>query len=483
MLIYIVVEKTGRIAEFSEIPETETITAKQYIEDEFFHQKKLKIINLCDNYSYQSTGYYVSLLAEARKHKVLPTVTAMQDIKAASLIKTDLSDWEDLIQKSLGEISEDKFEFNVYFGSCNDPKLLRLALTLLNIAQLPLLKASFIRKSGKWYPQSIRPLSLKDLSKEEFNDFRNCLTSYIKGKKLTLNYERKKYSLAILVSQDDPTPPSNAKALSKFVKEADKAGYSVEFITRNDYAKLLSFDALFIRETTNVNHHTYRFAKKAESEGIVVLDDSQSILRCTNKVFLHELLNSNGVSVPKAVVVHRSQLKSFKLPFEYPAVIKQPDGAFSKGVVKVKNHEELKQALKSMFQKSDLVIIQEFMPTEFDWRIGVLNGVPLYVCKYYMARNHWQIYNWDKKKGQSGKSETILVEEAPKKLINVAVKASKLIGNGLYGIDIKQSEGNYYVIEINDNPSIEAGVEDKVSKNLIYKSIIQEFTSRIKSIK
>ena len=31
------------------------------------------------------------------------------------------------------------------------------------------------------------------------------------------------------------------------------------------------------------------------------------------------------------------------------------------------------------------------MPTDYDWRIGVLDGEPLFACKYKMARGHWQI--------------------------------------------------------------------------------------------
>ena len=31
------------------------------------------------------------------------------------------------------------------------------------------------------------------------------------------------------------------------------------------------------------------------------------------------------------------------------------------------------------------------MPTDFDWRIGVLEGKALYACRYFMARKHWQI--------------------------------------------------------------------------------------------
>ena len=128
---------------------------------------------------------------------------------------------------------------------------------------------------------------------------------------------------------------------------------------------------------------------------------------------------------------------------------------------------------KEFFQHSELVIGQQFMPTEFDWRVGVIGGKPLYVCKYYMARNHWQIINWDGKGSRRfGKSETFAIDDVPRALINTAINASKLIGNGLYGVDIKEVDGKFYVIEINDNPSIDSGVEDRVGKKVVYNTII-----------
>ena len=46
-----------------------------------------------------------------------------------------------------------------------------------------------------------------------------------------------------------------------------------------------------------------------------------------------------------------------------------------------------------MLAESALVLVQEYIFTEFDWRIGVLGGKPIYACQYFMVRNHWQIYN------------------------------------------------------------------------------------------
>jgi glutathione synthase/RimK-type ligase-like ATP-grasp enzyme len=83
------------------------------------------------------------------------------------------------------------------------------------------------------------------------------------------------------------------------IKAAASVGINARLITHQDAARLLEFDALFIRETTAVNHHTYRLARRAQHEGLVVIDDPLSILRCTNKVFLAELLQKNKISTPR----------------------------------------------------------------------------------------------------------------------------------------------------------------------------------------
>ena len=70
-------------------------------------------------------------------------------------------------------------------------------------------------------------------------------------------------------------------------------------IGKKDFDRIAEFDALWIRENTNIDHHTFRFAKRAEQEGLPVIDDPNSIIRCTNKVYLAELLNGNGVATPR----------------------------------------------------------------------------------------------------------------------------------------------------------------------------------------
>ena len=246
-------------------------------------------------------------------------------------------------------------------------------------------------------------------------------------------------------------------------------------ITREDYGSLAEFDALFIRETTSVNHHTFRFARRAAAEGMVVIDDPESIVRCSNKVFLAELLSRHKLMTPATVIFSKDHAHLVGERIGFPCVIKQPDSAFSQGVVKIDDEASFVAQLDTLFETSDLLLAQEFVPTDFDWRIGVLGGRPLYACKYFMARKHWQIIKREGSTNQYGKGESMPVHEAPQKVVAAAVRAANLIGNGLYGVDIKVLGGKPKIIEVNDNPSIDSGIEDRVLGNLLYEQVMLHF--------
>ena len=98
-----------------------------------------------------------------------------------------------------------------------------------------------------------------------------------------------------------------------------------------------------------------------------------------------------------------------------------------------------------------------------------------------MAKGHWQIYNWDAKKkdDQDGNADCLPLEEVPKIILDMAVKSAKLIGKGLFGIDINVVNEEPMVIEINDNPNIDFGVEDVYYGDTIYNTILEALKSRL----
>ncbi|RIK75391.1 MAG: RimK family alpha-L-glutamate ligase [Planctomycetota bacterium] len=467
------------------IPNVEVIDARTYLtRPEYSEMRGVKLFNMCRSYRYQSSGYYVSLLAEARGHKPLPSITTIQDMKSQAIIRLVSDDLDEMIQKGLAPIQRDKFTLSIYFGRNMARRYDRLCLHLFNLFQSPMLRAHFA-KNGKWVLRSVATISAAEVPQSHWPFVVQVASEHFAGRGARVRRRAQaRYDLAILVNPSEKDAPSDEKALKKFVKAAESLGMEAEFIGKDDYGRIAEFDALFIRETTLVNHHTYRFARRAASEGLVVIDDPQSIVRCSNKVYLAESLALKDVPTPKTMVVHKGNVDTVADELGLPCVLKKPDSAFSLGVVKVDTREELAERLKAMLEDSDLIVAQEFVPTTFDWRIGILAGRPLYACKYFMAPKHWQIIKRDGSGGSEfGKFETMPVEVAPAKAVRAALRAANLIGDGLYGVDVKQSNDKFYVIEVNDNPNMDAGVEDAVIKDELYRRVMEVFLQRIEQRK
>ena len=469
-------------------PKLPVVTAKDYLAKPEYSSagRNLRVLNLCRSYRYLSVGYYCSLLAEARRHRVIPSVRTLNDLSRKSIYSLDIEDLDDHVQQVLGKprpgFTATAFELDIYFGQCPAKELQELARQLFGVFRAPLLRVEF-RLQGQWRIATIKPLHLHTLSSGQEELFLGALATYLSRRwrqpRARSNF---RYDLALLHNPRETMPPSNPKALQQFVKAGRECGVNIELIEKKDYGRLAEFDALFIRETTGIDHYTYQFAKKAESEGMVVIDDPDSILKCTNKVYLDELLRTHRIRTPKTVIVRRDNVERVDGEIDYPIVLKIPDGSFSRGVFKVNDRAELIEIASRLFKSSDLVLAQEFLYTDFDWRIGILNRTPLFACQYFMSKEHWQIYNHAAGTGRGareGDSKTFRIDEVPEVVTKTAMKAAGLIGNGFYGVDLKQTTRGVVVIEINDNPNLDHGVEDVVLKEELYRLVIEDFVWRL----
>ena len=462
-----------------EIPGTEVVTAADYLTNpRFVELKRAKVFNLCRSYAYQSAGYYVSLLAAARGHRPLPSVMTMQDLRQASLVRIASESAELLVQQTLAPIKSDRFVVSIYFGRNMAKRYDRLCRALFNHFPAPLLRAEFAR-ADQWRLEKLRVIASHEIP-ESHREFVMEQAKRFFHRPQPAGVQRARYDLAILVNPEEVDAPSDEKAIQRFLRAAKKVGFDAWVVGKEDFGRIAEFDALFLRETTAVDHYTYRFARRAEAEGLVVIDDPESIVRCTNKVYQAELFEQNKIDCPKTLVVYRESAQEVAYKLGLPCVLKKPDSSFSAGVVKADTEAELSAHLRQFLQKSELVIAQEFAASEFDWRVGVLDGKALYVCRYHMARGHWQIQkSLGEKRRVYGRTDTLAVEDAPKAVLELAVRAANLIGDGLYGVDIKEVGDRLLVMEINDNPSIEAGTEDAVLKDELYLGIMQSFYDRL----
>ncbi|MCA9621155.1 MAG: RimK family protein [Myxococcales bacterium] len=474
---------TDRPATWDKLQGVEVVSAKSYLtEPERFRARGLRCFNLCRSLRYQSTGYYVSLLAEARGHRPVPDVATIQDLKSMEIVRIRTGELDATIQSSLAPIKADEFTLSIYFGKNLAQRHNHLAGRIHALFHSPLMRARFSRrKDGRWELVSVRAIGDDDIPPEHSEFVFEAATAYFGRRFRPKVGKNTSYDLAILLDDQEEEPPSCEKAIARFVKAAKRQQMTPWIIGKDDYPELAEFDALFIRATTNVNHYTYRFARRAASEGMLVIDDPLSILRCTNKVYLAELLARHGVNAPPTMVVHKNNLDQIPERLGLPVVLKLPDSAFSLGVVRAETEAELAEKADAMFERSELIVAQAFTPTAFDWRVGLFGGEPLWVCRYHMAPRHWQIVKGSQGGSRRwGKTDCLPVGDAPNKVISAAKRAAGLIGDGLYGVDLKELEnGKIIVIEINDNPTIGAGDEDAVLGDGLYDALMAGFKQRL----
>ncbi|MFV0593829.1 MAG: GNAT family N-acetyltransferase [Draconibacterium sp.] len=470
---------------FTEV-DASIITVKDYINNPVYQNStEFRVFNLCSSYKYQSYGYYVSLLASARSQRVIPSIATIRDFRLLNVVNSAAFDIEEEINRSLTREKNSNFSLKVFFGQTATRGFKALAMKLYQLFEAPLFKVEFV-KHDKWLIKDIQVLTLPRLSDDEVEYMYEFARKYFSKKRFSKpKLNNFKYDIAVLVNPEEETPPSNTAALQKLKNAASKKGVYLEFITRKNMDKINEFDALFIRETTNVNDYTYEFSRMAYAEGLVVIDDPWSILKCSNKIYQNEIFRKHKISTPQTIVFTKNLFNKKMLnEVNYPIVLKQPDSAFSLGVFKVDNEEEALTALDRLFKKSDMVVCQEFVYSDFDWRIGILDNKALFACKYYMSENHWQIYNW-KEIGEeyAGDSETLPIDAVPEPVLKTALKAAALIGDGLYGVDLKMIGDKVYVVEVNDNPNIDNGIEDLVLGDKLYETVIDSLINRIEIAK
>ena len=462
-------------------------TVRDYIsKPSVFQGDNSKVINLARSYNYQSAGYYASLLAEARGHRVIPSVETILDLSAREGYARALPELEDALNRELEKADGVRPErILVCFGKADDPACAGFGRLLFDWFRAPAIVCTLttVENGRRW--SRITRLALRPptkLNEAEAAFFAETLEAHTRRAWRSAKPRvPARYSIAVLYDPNEQLPPSDPGTLKHWARLAEKQGVEVEPIQKRDLARLAEFDALFIRETTSIRNHTYQFAQRAWIEGMPVIDDPVSMIRCTNKVYLWERLTQARLPTPETIVMRpNGKLDAVAERLGFPVVVKIPDGSFGRGVRKTETLEELKTLTDTFFKESDLLLAQKFVPTSYDWRIGVLEGQPLFACQYRMAKGHWQIVNHRADgTADEGRFATFALEDAPPEVVDIAVRAAALIGDGLYGVDLKETPEGPVVGEINDNPNLDRGVEDAKGGHEIWLRLTRWFTDRL----
>jgi glutathione synthase/RimK-type ligase-like ATP-grasp enzyme len=288
--------------------------------------------------------------------------------------------------------------------------------------------------------------------------------------------------IACFVEKYNFTDPREENALQNFKLAAEESGQEFDFLFREDISEIPKYNAVFIRATTDPLSTAYIVSRTAWELGLKVIDDPESIKICANKIHQYALFEKFKVPHIPTLYLDKEELHHKKITEIFntlgrPVVIKAPYTSFSRFVEKAACETSFRDVAKRYFKRSDVLAVQKFTPTAFDWRVGVLNDEVLYVCKYMIPKGKWK--HGAKLRGKPtviwGRTVSLKKQNAPRRVREAALEACKVVGKGLYGVDIKEVEGEPVVVEVNDNPSIYAGYEDLREKDL-YAKIINYLT-------
>jgi glutathione synthase/RimK-type ligase-like ATP-grasp enzyme len=265
-------------------------------------------------------------------------------------------------------------------------------------------------------------------------------------------------------------------ALTNYRLAAFELGHQLDFLFRNELKYLGNYDAIFIRALTDPLNASYIVARLAEMQGLRVIDDPTSIRICCDKVNMYKRLINHNVPIPKTIFldikeVNKENASELFESLGFPLVLKAPNSSFSQYVDKVNSIDNFIKIGKKFLRRADRIVVQQYIPSEYDWRVVTLNGKVLAVVKYIFAENTWRLMDRSAD-GEDSKAIGFDLKEANPALLQVALQASEAIGKSLYGVDIKEVDGEYFVIEVNDNPNIDAGSEDQQNPD-IYRNIVR----------
>src|SRR4030088_2471414 len=153
----------------ADTPHKVIMTGEYLARPKLFDIGRPKLVNLSRSYAYQSKGYYASLLAEARGHRVVPTVETMLELREAKLYEHALPDLEDELNRCARRADiqlEGELKLLICFGIARDPRFESFGRLLFDWFRCPALEV--IVEPGEWLlVQRIRPRNLPPLPPPE----------------------------------------------------------------------------------------------------------------------------------------------------------------------------------------------------------------------------------------------------------------------------------------------------------------------------
>ncbi len=225
--------------------------------------------------------------------------------------------------------------------------------------------------------------------------------------------------------------------------------------------EISGIDAVIPRIGASVTFFGTAVVRQFEMMKIFTATESQALVRSRDKLRSLQILARAGLDLPKTVFSNYSKNVSNIVDKVggAPLVIKLLEGTQGLGVVLADNRNSAESILEAFNGLQARVIVQEFIKEAkgADLRAFIIDGVVVGAMKRQGKEGEFR-----SNLHRGGSADIIKLTDEEE---NAALKAAKVMGLGIAGVDMLQSERGPLILEVNSSPGLE-GIESATGKDI-----------------
>ncbi len=216
----------------------------------------------------------------------------------------------------------------------------------------------------------------------------------------------------------------------------------------------LHFDAVIPRIGASYTFYGTAVVRQFEMMGVFPANESQAITRARDKLRSMQLLARAGVAMPVTGFAHATKDTTGLLDTVggTPLVVKLLEGTQGMGVVLAETRKAAESVIGAFRQLDANILVQRFVKEAggTDIRAFVVGGKVIAAMRRIAAPGEFR-----SNLHRGGTAEPVSLTRSER---SAAVKAAKVLGLNVAGVDLLQSNDGPVVIEVNSSPGLQ-GIE------------------------
>lgn len=221
------------------------------------------------------------------------------------------------------------------------------------------------------------------------------------------------------------------------------------------------FDAIIPRIGANRTFYGTAIVRQFEARGTYTINPSIAITRSRDKLRSLQLLAMKGIDMPKTGFAHQPEDLEhlIKIVGGTPLVIKLIEGTQGVGVVLAETKKAAESVVQTLMGLNANIILQEYIKESkgSDIRCFVVGDKVVASMQRVAEPGEFRA-----NVHRGGTAQPIKITKAERE---VAIKAAKIMGLHMAGVDLLRSDRGPLVLEINSSPGLE-GIESATKKDV-----------------